>query len=194
MTGEALFETMAGQVEAECGQHLADARREAEVILAEARKKGEATRDSTLSATHCEMENLKERWRLKAEAEAAKAELMVRKEIVDSVLSRIENEIRSIAEATNFVTILDALMDELMNAVDDDVVLLAPKAHAKHVEKWLADNNHGKVKVEASSSQWDGVAAQDAERSYRVSNALTGRFRRMEQSIRKESMAALFGR
>lgn len=193
MQGAALFETMTRQVDAECARNLDAARREAEAIEAEARAKSRALRDATLKATQREVEMLKLRWEQKAEAEAAKAALLVRKETVEDVLSTIEGEIRSIVEGSDFPAVLDSFLAELMAAVSgDDVVLLAPRTHADYVREWLNANGRKSVTVEVSAAMWDGVAVQDAVRTYRISNSLTMRFKRMESEIRKVCATTLF--
>ena len=193
MQGTALFETMTRQVDAECAQNLDAGRREAEAIETEARTKSRALRDATLEATQREVEMLKLRWEQKAEAEAAKAALLVRKETVEEVLSTIEGEIHSMVEGSDFPAVLDSLLAELMAAVsDNDVVLLAPESQADHVRDWLNANGRKSVSVETSSAMWDGVAVQDAVRTYRISNSLTMRFKRMESEIRKVCATTLF--
>lgn len=193
MQGTALFETMTQQIDAECTENLDAGRREAEGIETEARTKSQALRDATLKATQREVEMLKLRWEQKAEAEAAKAALLVRKETVEQVLSTIEEEIRSIVDGSGFPAVLDSLLAEMMAAVSDgDVVLLAPKAHADHVRGWLKANGHTSVSVEVMAAMWDGVAVQDAARTYRISNSLTMRFKRMESEIRKVCATTLF--
>lgn len=193
MQGSALFEMMAQQVDAECTRNLDAARREAEAIEAEARAKSQVLRDAMLKETQREVEMLKLRWEQKAEAEAAKAALLVRKETVEDVLSTIEGEIRSIVEGSDFHAVLDSFLAELMAAVSgDDVVLLAPEAHADRARAWLSANGCEGVTVEPSDSMWDGVAVQDSVRTYRISNTLTMRFKRMESEIRKVCATALF--
>ena len=195
MSGVALFETMSQQIAEQCGRGAAEARREADGIEADARAKSRAHRDATLKTAQSEVAMLKLRWEQKAEAEAAKAALLVRKETVEEVLSTIDTKIRSIVEGPDFPAVLDALLAELMAAVsgDDDVVLLAPEAHADHVRAWLKANDERSVTVEASSAMWDGVAVQDAARTYRISNSLAMRFRRVESEIRKVCATTLFG-
>ncbi len=82
----------------------------------------------------------------------------------------------------------------LMAIAPAGVVAHAPPAHVDSVRDWLANNGHGGVSVEGNSNLWDGVAIQDPERTFRISNTLTGRFARVEQEARKRCMMALFSK
>lgn len=192
MKGAALLETMARQVAAECERFRSEARSEAEAIVAEARAQAADLRAKTLDATAAEMRRLDERWRQKADAEAAKAALMMKNQAVHEVLGHVRERIRAIAEGPRFRDVLDALLAEVMDVAEDDIVVLAPQQYADHVRDWLAANGRGGVPVEGSASLWDGVAVQDPARTYRISNTLSGRFARVEEEARKLCMTQLF--
>ena len=133
------------------------------------------------------------RWRQKAATEAAKAYLSMKNEAVKAVMANVEAEVRAIVEGGGFPGILDSLLAEVMAVAEDEVVLLAPERHADHVSAWLGGNGHGGISVEGSATVWDGVAIQDPKRSYRISNTLTGRYRRVGQEARKRCMKSMFG-
>lgn len=193
MKGTALFETMAQGVTARCDRMIGDARAEAEAIVNEARSKAAAQRDQTLASVNAEKAVLDERWRLKAEAEAIKAALAMQKSAVNAVLERVEEIIEETIAGPNFPAVLDALLAEVMQAAEGDVVVLAPEAHADHVKQWLDTNGYGHLSVEGSRAMRDGVAVQDPSRSFRVSNTLYGRYARVEQETRRICMTGLFG-
>ena len=119
----------------------------------------------------------------------------MKNEAVEAVLADVSRQVREIASGPAFGPILDSLLAELMGAAGsgDDMEVLAPEAHADHVRGWLERNGRGGLKVVGSREFWDGVAVQDAKRTYRISNTLTGRFGRVEQVARKHCMTALFG-
>ena len=193
MKGAALFETMSQQVDAQCESNLSEAKRVAEAIVAEARAQCAEQRETVLSATKGELAALDERWRQKAEAEAAKAALVVKNEAMQDVLRQVDEDIRSTVKGPEFEAVLDALLAELM-AVEEggDFKVLAPEAHVDRVRNWLANMGRGSVPIEASSELWDGVALQDMNRTYRISNALTGRYSRVLEEARKTCMTSLF--
>lgn len=193
MKGAALFETMSQQVAAQCESNLNEAKLEAEAIAAEARAQCVQQRETMLSATQGELTALDERWRQKAEAEASKAALVIKNEAMQDVLRQVDSDIRSTVDGPEFEAVLDALLAELM-AVEEgsDSKVLAPEAHVDRVRNWLANNGHGGVPIEASSELWDGVALQDTNRTFRISNALTGRYSRVLEEARKICMTSLF--
>lgn len=194
MPGATLFETMTSQVEAEREAHLAEARERASQIRADAEQEAQASREAALKAAAQEKELLDLRLRQKAQAEASKAELAMRNETVEAVMRRVEAEIKSIVEGPNFPKILDALLTSLMDAAGDgEYVVLAPEKHVDHVRQWLESHGHSGVPVEGSPSAWDGVALQDHAKTYRISNTLTGRYRRVGQEARRHCMVSLFG-
>lgn len=193
MKGSALLETMARQVDEVYEGNLRVARDSARAIDEEAREACDAQETSTIKSTQAEVETLADRWRQKADTEAAKAALVVQNESVCAVLDRVDEEVRTLVAGKAFPAVLDALLEELMAAAPKGVVAIAPPDHVDHVKKWLAGNGHAKTKVEGSADTWDGVAVQDPDRTFRISNTLTGRLSRVEQQARKLCMTALFG-
>ncbi len=195
MASPALFQTMTRQVEAECADHLGKARAEAERILADARTKAAASRQAVLAAAEAEKARLDSLWKQKAESESVRLELAMKNDAVEAVLAEVHRELRNATSGPGFGGIVDSLLGELMAAVgpSNDVRLLAPTSQSDRVRGWLERNGRGGVPVEDSPEFWDGVAIQDPQRSYRISNTLTGRFARVEQSARKHCMTALFG-
>ncbi len=186
---------MAQQVQADCDEHLAQARAEADRIMADARAKAEASREAALADARAEKERLDALWKQKAEAESIRLELAMKNEAVKAVLAEVQAGIRRLVDSPDFTGVLDRLLDELMDAAGDqgDIVVLGPPAQADHIKQWLADHGKQNVPVEGSQELWDGVAVQDPAKTYRISNTLTGRFERVEQDARKHCMTALFG-
>ena len=193
MSATVLLDTMTKQVADECGQRKANATGDAEAILADARAKSTAKRKALLASTDSEMELLDLRWRQKAEAEASKADLSMKNDAVKAVMANVETEVRSLVEGGEFPGLLEALLAEVMAVAEGDIVVLAPEAHVDHVSGWLGNNGHGGIQVEGSSAMWDGVAIQDEACSYRISNTLMGRYRRVGQEARKLCMRSIFG-
>ena len=193
--GSALLETMTAQVAEQCEANRVVAQQEAEVIVAEAINQAQAKRDALCAATDEEMNRLDDRWRLMAHAEASRADLVVKNNAVQAVLRKVESEIRGIVESNAFPSVLDALLTSLLNEFqgsDDEAVLIAPEVHVAHVQRWLSNNGHAGMPVEASAEVWDGVALQDPARTYRISNTLTGRYGRIGQEARRLCMVKLF--
>ncbi len=195
MASPALFETMARQVEAECSEHLAKARAEAERILADARAKARDAGEAALASAKAERDRLDALWKQKGEAEAVRLELSMKNDAVEAVLAEVSAGIKRLASGPEFPAVLERLLAELMAAAggEKNVQVLGPAAHVDLIKSWLAGHGHAGVTVQGSPEFWDGVAVQDPARSWRVSNTLTGRFTRVDQAVRKHCMTALFG-
>ncbi len=193
MKGTALLDTMAQQVIAKCDSILREAREEADRIQAKARNDAEEKRNATIASAQSAIDAQDARSRQKAEAEASKADLVVKNEAVEAVLASVEAEVRKLAEGTEFPGLLESMLSELMAVAEGDVVVLGPEKHLDTVKGWLANNGRGDVPVEASPGMWDGVAVQDPKRTYRISNTLSGRFRAVREDARKQCMLGLFG-
>ena len=194
MGDSSLFDTMARQVSDRCESTLVEARREADAILEAARAKSKESRQDVMQATETEIKLLEERWIQKAQAEAAKAELSVQNEAVEAVLEALRAKIRAAVDGADFPSIIEALLTELMAEAPADVVVLAPESQVGHVEQLLAKNGHQGLPVEGSAVVWDGVAVQDKQRTFRISNTLSGRYARVEDGARKLCMVTLFGK
>ena len=194
MGDTSLFDTMARQVSDRCESTLEEARREADAILVAARTKSKETWQDAMKATETEIKLLEERWDQKAQAEAAKAELSVENEAVEAVLEALRAKIRAAVDGAEFPGIIEALLTELMAEAPDDVVVLAPESQVGHVEQLLAKSGHNGLAVEGSAVVWDGVAVQDKQRTFRISNTLSGRYARVEDGARKLCMVTLFGK
>lgn len=192
MTGVALLETMAQQAAEECSQTVSHARDEQDAILREARAQSDARRETLLHTTADEMDALDKRWLLKGEAGAAKAALVVQNDAVREVLEGVRAEIGRMAEGPEFRAVIEALLAEVMAVAPENVIVLAPGPHVGHVRQWLGTNGYNGIPVEDAPALLDGVAVQDRERSFRISNTLSGRFARVEQAARKLCMETLF--
>ena len=193
--GSALLETMTAQVAEQCEANHVVAQQEAKAIQAEAICQAQAKRDALTAANEAEMARLDERWRLMAHAEASRADLVVKNDAVQAVLSKVESEIRAMVNSKAFSGVLDALLTSLLNEFkgdDSEAILIAPEAYVAHVHSWLSSNGHAGMAVEASTEVWDGVALQDPARTYRISNTLTGRYGRIGQDARRLCMVNLF--
>lgn len=191
--GSALLETMTAEVTEECEANIAAAQDEAATIKSEAETRAASQRETVEAVTETEMTRLDERYRQMAQAEASRADLVVKNDTVRAVMDKVHAEIRSIVSGDRFPAVLEALLGSLKDEIRSGLVVLGPEAHLEHIRGWLSKNGLEGVSVEASAELWDGVAVQDAERTYRISNTLTGRFGRVEQEARRVCMQTLFG-
>jgi vacuolar-type H+-ATPase subunit E/Vma4 len=195
MASPALFETMTRQVEAECAEHLAKAKAEADRIVADAHTKARAAAEASLASAKAERDRLDSLWRQKADAEAVRLELAMKNDAVEAVLAEVSVGIKKLVDGPEFQTTLESLLSELMAAVagEKDVRVLGPVSKVDFIRTWLSSHGHSGVAVEGSPEFWDGVAVQDPARTWRVSNTLTTRFAHVDQAVRKHCMTALFG-
>lgn len=192
MSSQALIDSMTQRVAEQRAEIIAEAEAQADRIKASARDAAAHRREQTLRETERDLEQLRVRWEQMAEAEAAKAELAMKHDAVEAVLEDVRGRIEALRESAEFESILGALLEELMGAADGDVVVVAPSAHVDFVRSWLGEHGHNKVPVEPSDKLTDGVALQDPDRTYRISNTLSSRYALVLEEARKICMTSLF--
>lgn len=194
MQSPPLLELMTQQAVAEREATLSEAGRQAAQIREEARERCETRRSTVTTEVEAELESLASRGQERAEAAAEMVVKTTRDTIADEVLGTVEDALKEIAQSAEFPAILDALLAEALSGVDGstEVVVLAPPSHVEHCKAWLAANGHEQLAVEPHAALTDGVAVQDPNRSFRVTNTLTARFNRRESALRKMCLNQLF--
>jgi len=113
--------------------------------------------------------------------------------VADEILHSVDAELDRIAAGPEFPAILEALLRELMTVAPERAEVLAPPAHVERSRQWLASHGHAGVPVVPNAALLDGVAIQDAERTFRVTNSLSSRFHKLENEARKICLRLLFG-
>ncbi len=193
-TTPALFETMAQQVAQQCQERHDEAMREAERIRAEGRRTAEQRYESGLASVKAELDAADRRVRHQVEVEAEKSKLAAQHQVVEEVLAQVREEVARLASSDEFGAILEALLDEVLSEVTgQDLVVLAPPSHVERLRQRLADTGRGHIEVRPYTALTDGVAVQDARRTFRISNTLAGRLSVVANDARKLCQNRLFG-
>lgn len=190
---EALFETMARQVAQRCEQIIEAAKAEAKSIVSEAERTAEQRHDAGIAHVKREVDRLAARARELAAVKAEHDTLTMQQEVANEVLGQVEGQLKGLAQSPRFPEILDALLAEVMANAPRDAVVLAPAAHEQRCREWLQRHGFTAVTVQASRFLVDGIAMQDAERTYRVTNTLSSRFQKLKNEARKVCLTTLFG-
>ncbi len=172
---------------------LAEARRQADAIIEGARADAEAKRQETLAEIEAELRDIAERERALVKAETDKAAMSVEDQVAEDALAKVRQELKAVAESPRFPGILEGLLHELLQDAPPDVKVIAPEAHAGHVQDWLTENGYTGIEVEGAAWLVDGAALEDPKRSYRITNTLTGRFEKLQNQARRLCMKRLFG-
>ncbi len=188
-----LLALMTQQAEAERASTLAGAEAEAQRIAAKARDEGAATRERALRTAETELSVAAQRGRERAEAEAHMLVLTAKDTIASEILAAAQADLAKIASGPDFKSVLECLLAEVLEGAGDDVVVLVPPAQVDTVKAWLDANGRSGLAVQSTPALKDGVAIQDAAKSYRVTNTLSTRFERQESALRKLSLQRLFG-
>lgn len=188
-----LLDLMSQQAAVERERILAEAQREAEAIREAARREAEAQRRQMLAELDAELAQLARQDRERAEAEAHMRVLTTKDSVTAELLGGVQEELARLAEGGDFAGVLEALLDELLPEAPQGGVVLAPAAHAERVREWLAARGREDLSVRGLAGLKDGLAVQDAARSYRVTNTLSARFNGQEASLRKHCIGRLFG-
>jgi vacuolar-type H+-ATPase subunit E/Vma4 len=193
MQNPALFDTMAQTVQAECDRVLGEARQEAERILAEGRRVADREYSRGMESTQEEVASADRLERQRLQVEHDKAFLAVQHKVVEEVLARVGDEIRSRAQGPEFGAVLEALLDEILAVKprkNHDV--LVPPAHADRIAQYLQRLGRTDMQVIPWPLLTDGVAVQNRRRTHRVSNTLSGRLSAIQDEARRRCQARLF--
>lgn len=188
-----LLALMAQQAEAQRAAITAAGKSEAEGVTRNAQQEGAASRERSLRAAEAELTAAAKRGRERAEAEAHMLVLTTKDTIASEILDAAQAELGRVASGPGFVPVLERLLAEVLDGAGSDIVVLAPPAHVDAVKSWLDANGRGGLEVVPTPSLKDGVAVQDAAKTYRITNTLTARFDRQEGALRKVCLQQLFG-
>ncbi|MBN2309807.1 MAG: V-type ATP synthase subunit E [Candidatus Hydrogenedentes bacterium] len=191
-----LCNTLEGQVAAQCEAILEEARREAASILEEAGRAAVERRERALEQERAALAQRAEEGRRGAEAEAAIAALTMRQAVAEDLLERAGAELERIALGPEFGPILARLLDEALGAAldaapDGDLVVEAPGAYVDRCRARLGEGGVSRATVCAGDGLVDGVRAQDAGRTFRVTNTLSARFEKVRTEARRACVARL---
>lgn len=188
-----LLALMTQQAEAERAGIVSQAEVEAARIVAQARDEANAARERALRTAEAELTAAAQRGRERAEAEAHMLVLTTKDTVASEILGAVQAELARVAAGPGFGAVLEQLLAEVLDGADNDIVVLAPPAHAAAVRSWLEANGRAALAVEEAPFLKDGVAIRDAARTYRVTNTLTTRFERLESALRRQAIESLFG-
>jgi vacuolar-type H+-ATPase subunit E/Vma4 len=189
---QALLDMMASQVARQCEEKLTEARRDAGAAVAEARERAEQRRARALERERAEVERLNQRARELAQVLAEHEALTMQQAVADEVLAKAEIELARLVRTADFPGILEGLLAELIAEVSGDGVVLAPAARVETCRAWLARHSRADVVVQTDPNLVDGVAYQDARRTYRITNAMSSRLHMLQNEARKTCLDALF--
>lgn len=189
-----LLELMTRQVSARRGELLAEAQTQAGTIARQAQERAGRRRAETLEAVEAESRAASRRAVERAEAAAHMVIMTTKDAVADEVLDSVRGRLRRIAEGPEFPGVLRALLAELIaGAPEGEVVVLAPPAHTDQCRAWLDELGRGDAAVEPSPALRDGVALQDRDRTFRITNTLSRRFDKREGELRRHALQRLFG-
>ncbi len=191
MSTSSLLETMTQEVENERVRIVDSARAEAARLLAEAQAEAGRRRDRAVADATAELAEAAQRSRERAEAEAEMIVLTTKDTITDEILSAVAQELDRVVEQPGFPAILEALLEEALADTPLAEVVLAPPEHVERCRQWLADHGHEALEVRGKDSLPDGIALQDLQRSFRVTNTLSARLDHQEGRLRKLCLTRL---
>jgi len=190
---QALLDTMARQVAQKCEEHLAAARQKADATVAEARAKAESRRARALEQAHAEADRLAKR-ALELALRAAENETMsMEHAVADEVLMSAGVELDRLAAGERFPGILEGMLAELVQYSPKTGIILAHPAHVEVCRAWLQKKGADGYTVQADPDLVDGVAYQDAQHTYRITNSLGARFAKVQNEARRICLDTLFG-
>jgi vacuolar-type H+-ATPase subunit E/Vma4 len=184
---------MAARVQDQRDAKSAEAKGKGEKIVREATSRAADRYAKGLDQVNNEVAQQKERARQLAQSEGEKSVLAAQHDVTTGVVAEARERLSKVASEASFGSVIEALLAEAMGAARGDVIVLSPPAHADRCKTWLAANGHSAAEVVPTDEFDDGVAVQDTGHSYRVTNTLSSRFRKLEPLARKILMKRLFG-
>ena len=193
MQSPLILDLMSQQIAAERETALSDAREQAAEVKRSADARAAKRRHEMIAAVDHEVGELGRRARERAEAEAEMVILTTKDTVTNEILDRVQLELARIAASDKFGAVLEALLAELMPEAPADGVVLVPAAHEAQCRKWLDKHGHKGYAIEARKDLTDGVAVQDKDHTFRITNTLSARFQQLESSLRKYCVSELFG-
>lgn len=193
MQSPPILELMSQQIASEVEAARAAAQRQAEMVKADARTRASRRREEMLAQVQAEVAELQRRSRERAEAETEMVVLTTKDTVTDEVLTRVKEELSRVSNSPEFTSVLDALLAELMKEAPAGGIVLVPQAHEAHCREWLNSHGHGGLEVQGTREMVDGVAVQDKDHTFRITNTLSARFQQLEPALRKHCVTRLFG-
>lgn len=188
-----LLDLMTQEADAERDAIAAKAEAEANQILQDAQARAKRRREESLAAVAAELDAQAKRSRERVEAEAHMILLTTKDTITDELLASLRRQLDDLTSTDAFEPVLEKLLAELLQDAPEGIVVVAPPGRVDFCRQWLDANGHGELSVEALDSLKGGVAIQDKNRSFRVTNTLEARFSKQESALRKFCLTELFG-
>lgn len=192
MEADALLAALTRSADEQREAALVQARKEADAILEQARQQCAQRRKKALAALRAELEDVARDGRARAEAEAARAMLSLRETVAEDIMGQVMAEIERHVQGPAFAQTFDALLAEIAEEVRTGVRVLAPPLQVNRCRQWLAARGLAEVEVRPAPDIAGGVAIEDAERTFRVTNTLAVRYAVCESDARKTCAALLF--
>ncbi len=192
MEPKPLLDAITQRAHARRDSALTQAREDAEALVAQARQETAAQRESVLSETRAGIQQADREERERANAEMERATLTLRETVAEEVLGQVADEIRRVVSGPEFPALLALLIAEVLEEASPECRLLVPPDHASSCRDMLLAQGKSNIAIVPEPAMWDGVALEDASRSFRLTNTLRARFANREQDARKICLTTLF--
>lgn len=151
----------------------------------EARKTNDERHRAAVAAARAELDEAAQHAQQLARIEAEKVAWAGQHKVAEDVLARVRDELDRLVESEAFAPVVEALLKELLAGMRGEMVVLAPPRHAEQCRLWLREQGVDGATLESCPSLRDGVAVQDCEQTFRISNTLSGRLAKLEPTVRK---------
>ena len=193
MDQELLLTALAQEARAQRDARLADARREADAHVEQTKRACAQRHAEALEAAQAAAQQEVTDTRQRAQAEAERRALVFEETVAEEILHGVAKSLASMADDPSFSGVLDALLGETLAQTPQGARLFAPPAHVAHCRQWLDGRERRDVEVVADEALADGVAVEDKARTFRITNTLSSRFKRVRNEARRLCLSILFG-
>ncbi len=185
MDQSSLLRAMAREVEAQCRECMAEAGKQAAGIVSQATEKHAGRRAELLEAARQASVRQIAKERGRALADAARREEAFEGTITEEVLVETRMAIDGLAQSEEFTKVLEALLDEALRGLTGPLEVVAPTGKVDNCNRWLRSKGLDDVKVVPDGTMRDGIAVQDPQRSFRLTNTLSSRCAQIKSQIRQ---------
>ncbi len=171
---------------------LAEAEQQANSIIEEARTEREQKREAALEDARRDAEIAERNAREQGRADAERTALMLQETVAEDAIRRVRDKIRHTMSTSAASQIVEALLAELAGELGAGRRVLVSPDHAGVCRRWLAEHDLDDTEVVEDAGIVDGVAVEDADRSFRITNTLSARLDKRQNDARRLCLDMLF--
>ncbi len=185
MDQSSLLIAMTREAEARCRECTAEAEEQAAGIVSQATAKHAARRAELLEAARKASARQIAKEHGRALTDASRREDAFEGTFSEEILVETRKAIEELAQSEKFGKVLEALLEEVLLGLPGPLEVVAPPETVGNCTQWLRSKGLDDVRVVPDGTMRDGIAVQDPQRSFRLTNTLSSRCEQIKNQIRQ---------